>query len=499
MKHRTADAPTLRTHPFAWVGAILALAVMLAPQAGFAQYSYGCSNASEFVDPFYNYKNCDFDFDGDATFERTAMFFENRGEGSDPPHFLAGDRHCYQGKTFEGGDAPEAADFDYIHFSLLLPENDTADFPVLLALRGGSVGWSKIGPTAYNSWRLDTDDSNPTNWTWDKGLYRGRLDLADGSKDEDVLLSFLTDDDDNIVDKLRQEFPGWAILVPSGCSHDLWNGRPGLVDDDSEFKNAAQTRYSYAALVETLDWVDSEYGIEYLYLVGGSGGGVGGFILAADLPISLSSIEFRGVVSEAGPLETTARESLFDPSDTRSVDADDNCEDTEATVACVGVAEPYSTAHVETGLDRSISTEIALGNVNVPIPHMFNTRDFTHCYDFCYSDANLHGAIRDAIDGRKAGNFDEDFDASESVEMCVGECKAGGVLLQCTAHTVLGWREGAPVAKAVNCAVNWIKQVNDLFDGVISVTQRPAACNDIAAGLGGLDPPPCGTQTESLF
>ena len=84
--------------------------------------------------------------------------------------------------------------------------------------------------------------------------------------------------------------------------------------------------------------------------------------------------------------------------------------------------------------------------------------------------------------------------------MCVGECEdENEVLLQCTGHTVLGWRGSAPVNKAVNCAVNWIKEVNDYFDGNITSTTRPAACNNITAGLGGPDPLPCGVQAESLY
>ena len=237
-------------------------------------------------------------------------------------------------------------------------------------------------------------------------------------------------------------------------------------------------------------------------MIGGSGGGAGGFILAADLLDDLTNpnIEFRGVVSEAGPLETAKRADLFDASDTRSVDADDDCQDTEATVPCIGVAEPFATADVEAGLDRKISEEIENVEVDVPILHMYNRRDFTHCYDPCYSDEHLHGAIGDAITARKAGSFDEDFDASETVEMCVGECEDGNeVLLQCTGHTVLGWRAGAPINQAVNCAVNWIKEVNDLFDGNIIETTRPAACNNIEAGLGGQNPPICGAQSESLY
>lgn len=483
------------------IAAILTLTVLVAPAHG--EYTYSCTGITpQQINGFWNYMYCHIDFDPQRQgFERTAKFYENRGSASNPPHETAGDRHCYQAFDFQSGDDPLAEDFGYIRFSLLKPEGYTSgSFPLLVVLRGGLVGWSDVADGTKNSWRLNNDDESAEEWFWETARYKGTYGLSDGSKDDDVMLEFLTDDDGNVVDELRKTFPDWAIMVPSGCSHDMWNGRSDL--DPQQFKNAAQTRYSYEALVEALDWVNDEHGIDYLYVVGGSGGGGGGLILAHDLPVDLpTGVEFRGVVSEAGPLEADAMEVLA-AYDERDVDADGNCQNgPETTVPCDHPAEPFDTAFQESGLSgRSASADIAAGTT-VPILHMYNSRDPVQCYDYCYSDENLHGAIRDAINARKEGGFNEDFDASASVEMCVGACKGDNdVALTCTRHTVLGWQESDPVDDAVACAVGWIEEVNDYFEGVIQVPELPAVCDDIEEGTGSTSTAPtCDSQDEVLY
>ena len=393
---------------------------------------------------------------------------------SPQPPFGAGDRRCYQGESFDPAQPapPDSVlnDYGFLQFALLLPaEYAGGSFPILVALRGGGVAWNDSSVSnsniSANAWSFEFD--NPNNPVWRKGRYQGMVKLAQADFNEQLILEYLLDEE-GLVTAMRDK--GWGVLIPSGCSHDHWNGRATLVDDDPAFAEAANTRYGHELVKEALEIVDEVYDIAYFYIAGTSGGGDGAFLLANDLPDSLPvdfTNRFRGAIADAAPSEFNAMDQLYKSADANGelpVDNDLACPNTEVTVPCDNINEPLDQAFDRVGLTgRSLSQDIETKTI-VPVLHLWNKRDQAHCYNYCYSETNLHGPIRDAIINRKADGTNERFDFSENLEFCAGSCKSvEGTIVECTKHGSLGPRDAAPVNAVLQCAVDWIDAVDAAY------------------------------------
>lgn len=264
-------------------------------------------------------------------------------------------------------------------FSLIYPvgydRNNPRPFVLYTFLFGGGVGW------------IDVDG----RYTGRPGTYVGAAFNATAAYNRDRMRRFSKGDSGSqVVQGLRAAHPGWAFLVPSYCSHDIYNG----MGEGADFR-----RYGWLAMVGAIKYVRDQFGIAHMFVEGASAGANGAFFLARDLQRVLPDLDLRGVVSDSEAHELAPLASLYD-SNANLVLPDPS--GGTASVPCQAPFEPAEVALVRTttaagGVPASSSEDILAGLVQVPIYHLWGRREWEFCQDEQYSDQFLHGAFARAI------------------------------------------------------------------------------------------------------
>ena len=171
-------------------------------------------------------------------------------------------------------------------FSLFYPvgydRSHPRPFVLYTYLIGGGVGW------------IDVDG----RYTGKPGTYRGPAFVATAGYNRDRMLEFGEGSNISmVVSRLRAAHPEWAFLMPSYCSHDIYNG----MGEGADFP-----RYGWLALVDAIKYVRDRFGIVHMFAEGGSSGSSGTFFLARDLERVLPDVELRGVVFDSQAHEARA-------------------------------------------------------------------------------------------------------------------------------------------------------------------------------------------------
>ena len=351
-------------------------------------------------------------------------------------------------------------------FVLVLPEDySSGSFPVFLHLRGGGFAWIDTSIPA---------DQIPPGFkgvTWDaphtEAMHFGIPLLSTQWWNRKHTYSALTfepfeevpsqrGNPDRFVSQLRQRFPDWGIVYPSYCSRDAYVGR------GEEGPNGR--RFGYLALLEALDYVDNEYGIERMFVGGTSAGGLGAAAVARYLPKDRPDLELLGAIIDSGPAEGRGYATVKDEgvvAGLRRIKLDDG---SWAWIACDHPLQDMARgiAAIEY-LDFSLTRAIEQGEITVPLFHAWQSRDnVTLCADLEFSEQFMDGAIARAIKEHNPGG------ASVNYEQCEGTTPA------CAEETP------TPVAE---CPPEKTVQVPCSRHGVISSGPRVADALDWMEGL----------------
>lgn len=242
-------------------------------------------------------------------------------------------------------------------------------------LIGGDIGW------------IDVDG----RYSGGKpGTYRGPAFVATAAYNRDRMLKFGQGENiSELVSRMKAAHPEWAFLMPSYCSHDVYNG----MGEGADFP-----RYGWLALVGAIKYVRDHFGITEMFAEGVSAGGSGSFFLARDLERVLPDVPLRGVV-----FNSEAHESALGPlyDDNQTLILPDPRGGT-AVVPCEADFEPLKVGELRVtteagGLPFAAAEDILAGMVQVPIYHVWGRRESQFCQDEQYSDQFLHGPIARAI------------------------------------------------------------------------------------------------------
>ena len=351
-------------------------------------------------------------------------------------------------------------------FVLVLPANySTGSFPVFLNLRGGGFAWVDVSiPTEQippNARGVLSDETRT------EGMHFGFPLLSTQWWNRKHAYSALTfqpleevpsqrGNPTTFVNQLRKRFPGWGILYPSYCSRDAYIGRGEMGRDGR--------RFGYLALLEALDYVDTNHGIDRMFVGGTSAGGLGSAVVARDLPKDRPDLELLGAIIDSGPAEGEGYAALKDDgvvAGLRRIALDDG---TKAWIPCDHPLQNMARGLAAIRfLDFSLTRAIEEGQITVPLFHAWQSRDnITLCGDLEFSKQFMDGAIARAIAKHNPAGASVSYqqcegitpactqDAATTVERCAPEKI---VQVPCSKHGVLA--RGPRVADALA----WMERV----------------------------------------